>query len=302
MALRSPRFQFEPTLVKVDGNQTVLQKGSTGTPVHLVQMALLDLGVKMPISTAHPNNSPDGVFGEETRQAIMKFQHDHDLKDDGIIGPKTLQALDVLFPNFTHRVKLHFRSIALTNVPFQRSLTNAEIVYAQYGIKIEFGSGESILLTDEQREKFDQIDQECNWDLDSGEFNELQGLGTPRAEQRRARLFRAHVRRQQYAWLRWTRSGPAGLHGDRQRAGLGYGARSGARAAHFRLRAGAHSRSAQLDAPDLAIAGHDADSHRRASREDAKQSPLPPPLTLFSFFTPEFRRAEHNPAAGRRAA
>jgi hypothetical protein len=179
MALSSPRFKFEPTLVKVEANHAALQKGSSGTAVHLVQMALLDLGVKMPVSTGNPNSSPDGIFGEETKQAVIKFQKDNKpLKDDGIIGPKTLLELDKRFPGFDRRVRLHFRSIALTNVPFQRSLSNAEIVYAQYGIKIEFGSGESIGLTPEQREKFDQIDQQCNWDLEDGEFNELQKLGS----------------------------------------------------------------------------------------------------------------------------
>jgi peptidoglycan hydrolase-like protein with peptidoglycan-binding domain len=180
MALVSPRFKFDDTLKKVEANQTVLQKGSSGTPVHLVQMALLDLGINMPVSTGNPNNSPDGIFGEETKAAVKKFQKDSGvLKDDGIVGQKTIRELDRLFPDFQHRVKLHFRSIALTNVPFERSLRNAELVYAQYGIQIEFGSGQSILLTPDQQAKFDQIDQECNWDLDSGEFNELQGLGSP---------------------------------------------------------------------------------------------------------------------------
>ena len=180
MALTSPRFKFDATLKNVEANRAVLQKGSTGTPVHLVQMALLELGVKMPISTGNPNNSPDGIFGEETKQAIIKFQKDSGtLKDDGIVGQKTIREFDRLLPDFAHRVKLDFRSIALTNVPFQRSLTNAEIVYAQYAIKIEFASGESIALTPEQRDKFDQIDQECNWDLEDGEFTELKNLGSP---------------------------------------------------------------------------------------------------------------------------
>jgi len=180
MPLTSPRFKFEPTLKKVEANQTVLQKGSSGTPVHLVQMALLDLGFSLPISTGNPNNSPDGIFGEETRQAVIKFQEDSGtLKNDGIIGQKTIRELDSQFPNFEHRVQLDFRSIALTDVPFQRSLSNAEIVYAQYGIKIEFASGESIALTPDQQEKFNQIDQDCNWDLTDGEFTELKNLGTP---------------------------------------------------------------------------------------------------------------------------
>jgi peptidoglycan hydrolase-like protein with peptidoglycan-binding domain len=179
MALTSPRFKFDPTLVKVDANHALLQKNSSGTAVHLVQMGLLDLGFAMPISTAHPSYSPDGIFGEETKQAIIKFQQDAGtLKDDGIVGPKTIQELDRQLPGFKHRVRLDFRSLALTAVPFERSLANAEKVYGFYGIKIEFASGESIALTPDQRAKFDKIDQECDWDLNDGEFNELQGLGS----------------------------------------------------------------------------------------------------------------------------
>lgn len=179
MSLTSPRFKGDATLAKVETNQVVLQKGATGTPVHLVQMALLDLGFKMPVTTGNPNNSPDGIFGEETRQIVMDFQkRSGTLVDDGIVGQKTIRELDRLFPRFERAVRLHFRSIALTNVPFERSLRNAELVYAQYGIKVEFASGESINLTPDQRDKFDQIDQECNWDLNNGEFNELQALGS----------------------------------------------------------------------------------------------------------------------------
>jgi hypothetical protein len=179
MALTSPRFKFEPTLVKVEANKALLQKGSSGTAVHLLQMALLDLGVAMPISTAHPSFSPDGIFGEETKQAIIKFQKDSGtLKDDGIVGQKTIREFDRLFPGFKHRVGLHFRSLALTNVPFERSLANAEKIYGFYGIKAEFASGQSIALTADQRAKFDKIDQECDWDLNDGEFNELQSLGS----------------------------------------------------------------------------------------------------------------------------
>jgi hypothetical protein len=179
MALTSHRFMSSDTLKNVDANRSVLQRGSTGRPVHLIQMALLDLGYAMPRSTGNSNYSPDGIFGEETHQIIKKFQRDtRSLTDDGIVGQKTIQELDRRFSTFQHRVTLHFRSIALTNVPLQRSLSNAETVFAQYGIKIEFGSGESIGLSPDEMELFNQIDQECNWNLNDGEFNQLQSLGT----------------------------------------------------------------------------------------------------------------------------
>ncbi|MEO8027814.1 MAG: peptidoglycan-binding protein [Bryobacteraceae bacterium] len=186
MSLTSPRFTSSDTLKSVELGQTVLQMGSTGRAVHLVQMALLDLGFAMPRSTSHANNSPDGDFGQETKSIVQTFQRTASiaaggttLKDDGIIGQKTMRELDRQSGGFKHRVKLHFRSIALTSVPFERSLRNAEIVYGQYAIKAEFASGESVGLSEADRQKFNQIDQECNWDLTSGEFVELQRIGSP---------------------------------------------------------------------------------------------------------------------------
>ncbi|MFI3220957.1 MAG: peptidoglycan-binding domain-containing protein [Methylococcales bacterium] len=179
MSLTSPRFRSSNTLIQVEANQNRLQKDSTGRAVHLVQMALLDLGYTLPNSTSNPNYSPDGNYGEETKQAVKKFQRDNPpLVDDGIIGQQTIRVLDRRFNNFQYSVGLHFRAIALTNVPFQQSLTNAETVFAQYGIRVYFASGESIRLTPDQQTMFNRIDQECNWTLNDGEFNQLQGLGS----------------------------------------------------------------------------------------------------------------------------
>lgn len=179
MALTSPRFKTSSTLSRVEEKRESLQQGSRGRSVHLVQMALLDLGYSLPNSTRNASYSPDGIYGEETRQAVKRFQRDNPpLVDDGVIGQLTMRALDQRFSGFQHRVKLHFRSIALTNVPFQLSLTNAETVFAQYGIKVEFASGESLLLTPDQQELFNRIDQDCKWNLNDGEFNQLHALGS----------------------------------------------------------------------------------------------------------------------------
>ena len=180
MALTSPRFRSSDTLKNVEANRAKLEKGAAGRAVHLIQMALLDLDYAMPRSTSNVKYGPDGIYGEETKAIVKKFQKDsRTLTDDGVVGQQTIQELDRRLNTFQHQVKLHFRSIALTNVPLKKSLANAETVFAQYGIKIEFGSGESILLSEDEMKLFDQIDQECKWDLNDGEFNELQRLGTP---------------------------------------------------------------------------------------------------------------------------
>lgn len=180
MPLSSPRFKNNATLVAVEANKMALARHSNGVGTHLVQMALVDLGFAMPRSTRSVNYSPDGIYGQETVDVVKAFQRAQTppLKDDGVVGPNTLRALDKKFPGFSHKVKLHFRSISLTNVPFNVSLRNAELVFAQYGILIAFASGESLLLSDDQTAKFSKIDQECDWDLSDGEFAEVQSLGS----------------------------------------------------------------------------------------------------------------------------
>jgi hypothetical protein len=180
MALTSPRFKSSRTLNNVEANRALLQKGAVGRPVHLVQMALLDLGYAMPRSTGNAQYSPDGIYGEETTRVVKQFQKDsRTLSADGVVGQKTIQELDRRLNAFTHRVRLHFRSIALTNIPFHQSLSNAETVFGQYGIKIEFASGESIGLSPDERELFQKVDQECNWELSDGELHQLHGIGSP---------------------------------------------------------------------------------------------------------------------------
>lgn len=178
MALTGPRFISSRTLQKAAANNPPLSKGARGRSVHLVQMALLDLGYRLPGSTGGIY-SPDGIFGNETVGVVKQFQRDSHINDDGVVGRATMEALDLRFPRHQHRVRLHFRSIALTTVPFDRMLADAENVYGQYGIKAEYANGESLALTPDQTTLFDRIDQACNWTLDDGEFNQLHSLGSP---------------------------------------------------------------------------------------------------------------------------
>lgn len=184
MGLVSPRFSANARLQQAAKNAPAIRFGERGAAVHLVQFALIELGYPMPISTGQIQASPDGIFGKETEAVVRKFQEDRkklnsSITVDGVVGAQVLAELDALLPGYTRSVRLHFRSIALQNVPFESSLTSAQKVYAQYGIKIEFGSGQSLLLSDAQQTMFDKIDQECAWDLSSGEYAELQSLGTP---------------------------------------------------------------------------------------------------------------------------
>jgi Putative peptidoglycan binding domain len=178
MALTSPRFIASRHLRNVAANQATLSKGARGRSVHLVQQALLDLNYALPRSTGNAAYSPDGIFGDETDARVREFQARSGLKDDGIVGWRTLQALTRRLPGYQHRVRLHFRSIALPRISFERSLLDAQVIFGQYGIKVEYGSGESLLLTPAQMRLFDRIDNDCEWTLSTGEYNELHSLGT----------------------------------------------------------------------------------------------------------------------------
>lgn len=62
----------------------VISKGSTGDAVKLAQIALNIKGY---------NLAADGIFGNLTTHATWQFQKDNGLRVDGIIGPKTWDAL-----------------------------------------------------------------------------------------------------------------------------------------------------------------------------------------------------------------
>ena len=180
MALTSPRFKNESALRTVDLGATFLARGASGRHVHLLQMALIDLGFAMPISTASHHYSPDGIYGLETETVVKAFQtRNPPLVPDGKIGQFTLREIDRQIGGFTHRIKLHFRSLALSDVPFDRMLDSAQTVYAQYGIDLFFASGQSLGLSPAEESRFNVIGQNCNWTMDSGEFAALHALGTP---------------------------------------------------------------------------------------------------------------------------
>lgn len=62
-----------------------LKIGARGPSVALLQTALQRAGAF--------TGTADGIFGEQTRQAVMRFQSRNGLTPDGIAGPKTQEAL-----------------------------------------------------------------------------------------------------------------------------------------------------------------------------------------------------------------
>lgn len=64
-----------------------LRRGSSGEYVTLLQTKLIQLGFDLSPYGA------DGKFGAKTENAVKAFQKDHGLTADGIVGPKTWEAL-----------------------------------------------------------------------------------------------------------------------------------------------------------------------------------------------------------------
>lgn len=63
----------------------ILKMGDRGTKVKTLQQKLTSLG--------YSTKGTDGIFGYNTEQAVRKFQRDHHLTVDGVVGPTTIRAI-----------------------------------------------------------------------------------------------------------------------------------------------------------------------------------------------------------------
>lgn len=72
-------------LVTVTASAATFSSGARGEEVKKLQQSLKDKGYDV--------GNIDGIFGINTKNAVMAFQKDKGLKVDGIAGPETLSAL-----------------------------------------------------------------------------------------------------------------------------------------------------------------------------------------------------------------
>lgn len=70
-----------------------MTKGSSGNDVKEVQVRVAGWASD---SASQKNIKVDGVYGEETKAAVMRFQKAYGLKADGIVGPATQAKLNEL--------------------------------------------------------------------------------------------------------------------------------------------------------------------------------------------------------------
>ncbi len=76
----------------------LLRRGSRGPQVEMLQLALNRAGYQTGV--------PDGIFGANTENAVIRFQRANGLSPDGIVGPQTWKKLrPYLTGYFTYRIQ-----------------------------------------------------------------------------------------------------------------------------------------------------------------------------------------------------
>lgn len=81
-----------------EGDFVVLKKGMKGEKVKELQEKLIELGYKNLLG----RYGADGVFGQATYTAVIKFQQDNGLKVDGIVGKNTWRKINELLLENKH--------------------------------------------------------------------------------------------------------------------------------------------------------------------------------------------------------
>ena len=76
---------FGTTVTEAAANGDLIKMGMRGDGVGQVQQRLQEIG--------YYQGTVDGVFGSETKNAVVCFQDDQGLQADGVVGTATLQAI-----------------------------------------------------------------------------------------------------------------------------------------------------------------------------------------------------------------
>ncbi len=94
-----------------------LQLGSAGNDVQLKQIQLNRISRNYP---AIPKiDTPDGIFGQETDDAVRAFQRIFGLTVDGVIGPATWNRMTYLYNGIKRLSELDSEGLALSELPSQ---------------------------------------------------------------------------------------------------------------------------------------------------------------------------------------
>ena len=118
----SPQFVFKNNI-----DATSYSWGSSGETVRTIQDKLKRWG--------YLDGNVDGIFGSQTYNAVIKFQQKNGLVVDGIVGPKTLEALGIF------ESKSNFQSVNHeNNIWLLASLINGEARGESYVGQVAVGA------------------------------------------------------------------------------------------------------------------------------------------------------------------
>jgi hypothetical protein len=87
-----------PSFDSVLNNKSIIKKGQSGDSVKKIQKMLYELGYDYLLTAFETSsNWNDGIFGENTKDAVTAFQEDNSLKVDGIVSKDTLSKLNDIY-------------------------------------------------------------------------------------------------------------------------------------------------------------------------------------------------------------
>ncbi len=101
------KANMDDTLSDTYNNLTYVKMGDKGKIVQSIQLYLLNLGydkyniTKDKAACKAYMYDCDGVFGNGTRKAVIKYQKDNGLKPDGVVGPSTGKSLENNYSNMS---------------------------------------------------------------------------------------------------------------------------------------------------------------------------------------------------------
>ena len=176
MTLSCFKFKNNTRLQNAAQNKPPINLGEIGLGVQLFQEALVALGYPLPGSTK-PDGTMDGIYGLETKGAIIDFQRNHSLVTDGSTGENTLKIMDVHIPysgppikpdphlkpkppaapKITHECRLHLRVTAgaedlknTSDTPeiimqyMSVQFRKARALFALYGVRVNLITSERV--------------------------------------------------------------------------------------------------------------------------------------------------------------
>jgi hypothetical protein len=102
--------------------RTTLRKGDKGQAVMELQTLLMKLGYDL------GSYGVDGDFGKDTEAAVRRFQRDHGLTVDGVVGPQTRAALEAAVGQGKEKAEEISYSVTIYGL----DLTQARAIAANY--------------------------------------------------------------------------------------------------------------------------------------------------------------------------